>query len=293
MTDFASDTLVDTGWLAEHLEAPDVRVVDASYYLPHEGLDPRAEYHAHHLPGAVFFDIDEIADTDSPLPHMLPAPEKFSSRVRKLGLGDGLRIVIYDQRGVWSAPRVWWAFRLFGHEDVAVLDGGLPKWLSEGRPVAEGPVQAEARHFTTRMNTLMVRDKAQLLANLESRREQVLDARAAGRFTGDQPEPRPGMRGGHIPGSLTLPFVELLDPGSQTMVPPEQLKARFLDAGLDLSRPVVTTCGSGITAGVLALGLHLLGHRRTAVYDGSWAEWGLPDGDTPVETGPARAESAG
>ncbi len=293
MTDFASDALVDTGWLAEHLEAPDVRVVDASYYLPHEGLDPRAEYHAHHLPGAVFFDIDEIADTDSPLPHMLPAPEKFSSRVRKLGLGDGLRIVVYDQRGIWSAPRVWWAFRLFGHEDVAVLDGGLPKWLSEGRPVAEGPVQAEARHFTARMNTLMVRDKAQLLANLETGREQVLDARPRGRFTGDQPEPRPGLRGGHIPGSLTLPFVELLDPGSQTMVPPEQLKARFLDAGLDLSRPVVTTCGSGITAAVLNLGLHLLGHRRTALYDGSWAEWGLPDGDTPVETGPARAESAG
>ncbi|MCH9013360.1 MAG: 3-mercaptopyruvate sulfurtransferase [Proteobacteria bacterium] len=293
MTDFASDALVDTGWLAEHLEAPDVRVVDASYYLPHEGLDPRAEYHAHHLPGAVFFDIDEIADTDSPLPHMLPAPEKFSSRVRKLGLGDGLRIVVYDQRGIWSAPRVWWAFRLFGHEDVAVLDGGLPKWLSEGRPVAEGPVQAEARHFTARMNTLMVRDKAQLLANLESRREQVLDARAAGRFTGEQPEPRPGMRGGHIPGSLSLPFANLVDPETQTMLAPEALEARFLAVGLDLSRPVVTTCGSGITAGVLAFGLHLLGHRRTAVYDGSWAEWGLPDGDTPVETGPARAESAG
>ena len=173
MTDFASDALVDTGWLAEHLEAPDVRVVDASYYLPHEGLDPRAEYHAHHLPGAVFFDIDEIADTDSPLPHMLPAPEKFSSRVRKLGLGDGLRIVVYDQRGIWSAPRVWWAFRLFGHEDVAVLDGGLPKWLSEGRPVAEGPVQAEARHFTARMNTLMVRDKAQRIGRNPKTGEEV------------------------------------------------------------------------------------------------------------------------
>ncbi len=293
MTAFTSDALVDTEWLAEHLEAPDVRVVDASYYLPHEGLDPRAEYHAHHLPGAVFFDIDEIADTDSPLPHMLPAPEKFSSRVRKLGLGDGLRIVVYDQRGIWSAPRVWWAFRLFGHEDVAVLDGGLPKWLSEGRPVAEGPVQAEARHFTARMNTPMVRDKAQLLANLESRREQVLDARAAGHFTGEQPEPRPGMRGGHIPGSLSLPFAKLVDPETQTMLAPEALEERFLAAGLDLSRPVVTTCGSGITAGMLALGLHLLGHRRTAVYDGSWAEWGLPDGDTPVETGPARAESPG
>ncbi len=292
MTAFDDDTLVGTDWLAAHLEAPDVRVVDASYYLPHEGLDPRAEYEAHHIPGAVFFDIDDIADSDSPLPHMLPEPEKFSSRVRKLGLGDGLRIVVYDQRGIWSAPRAWWAFRLFGHEDVAVLDGGLPKWLSEGRPVAEGPVQAEARHFSAHMNTLMVRDKAQVLAILETGREQVLDARAAGRFTGDQPEPRPGLRAGHIPGSLSLPFANLVDPKTQTVLAPEALKERFLAAGLDLSRPVVTTCGSGITAAVLNLGLHLLGHRQLALYDGSWAEWGLPDAGTPVETGAVGTEPA-
>ncbi|MEE8499834.1 MAG: 3-mercaptopyruvate sulfurtransferase [Kiloniellales bacterium] len=292
MTAFDDDALVGTDWLAAHLEAPDVRVVDASYYLPHEGLDPRAEYEAHHIPGAVFFDIDDIADSDSPLPHMLPEPEKFSSRVRKLGLGDGLRIVVYDQRGIWSAPRAWWAFRLFGHEDVAVLDGGLPKWLSEGRPVAEGPVQAEARHFSAHMNTLMVRDKAQVLAILETGREQVLDARAAGRFTGDQPEPRPGLRAGHIPGSLSLPFANRVDPKTQTVLAPEALKERFLGAGLDLSRPVVTTCGSGITAAVLNLGLHLLGHRQLALYDGSWAEWGLPDAGTPVETGAVGTEPA-
>jgi len=279
--------LVDTGWLADHLNAPDVRVVDASYYLPNEGLDPRAEYEAQHIPGAVFFDIDDIADSASPLPHMLPSPEKFSSKVRRLGLGDGVRIVVYDQRGIWSAARAWWSFRVFGHEDVAVLDGGLPKWLKEGRAVVDGPGQSQPRHFTARINTFLVRDKAQVLANIESRREQVLDARGAGRFTGESPEPRAGMRSGHIPGSRSLPFMELLDPETQTMRPAAALEERFAAAGIDLRRPVVTSCGSGVTAGVLALGLHLLGHRQVAVYDGSWSEWGLPDGDTPIETGPA------
>ena len=293
MTAHDSPALVDTEWLAAHLAAPDVRVADASYYLPNEGLDPRAEYEAQHIPGAVFFDIDDIADSDSVLPHMLPSPEKFSSKVRRLGLGDGVRIVVYDQRGIWSAARAWWSFRVFGHEDVAVLDGGLPKWLSEGRRVEDGPGQAQPRHFTARMNTFLVRDKAQILANIKSRREQMLDARAVGRFTGEAPEPRAGMRGGHIPGSRSLPFVELLDPETQTLLPAEALRARLAAAGIDLARPVVTSCGSGVTAGVLALGLHLLGHHQVAVYDGSWSEWGLPDGDTPVETGPAAPVSAG
>ena len=288
MAAFDSDSLVTTAWLAEHLDAPDVRVVDGSYYLPGEGLDPRAEYEAQHIPGAVFFDIDDIADSDSPLPHMLPAPEKFSSRVRKLGLGDGVRIVVYDQRGLFSAPRVWWTFRFFGHKDVAVLDGGLPKWTTEGRPVDEGPVRAGERHFTARVNSLMVRDQDQILANLTSGREQVLDARARGRFEGRDPEPREGLRGGHIPGSLSLPYADLIDPKTQTMRTRDDLEASFAAAGFDPSRPVVTTCGSGITAAVLALALDLLGHRDVAVYDGSWSEWGLP-GDTPVETGPAQA----
>ncbi|MFQ6018449.1 MAG: 3-mercaptopyruvate sulfurtransferase [Kiloniellaceae bacterium] len=286
MPDFNTCPLVGTAWLAEHLGAPDVRVVDASYYLPHEGLDPRAEYEARHIPGAVFFDIDDIADTTSPLPHMLPAPAKFASRVRKLGLADGVRIVVYDQRGIWSAPRVWWTFRYFGHVDVAVLDGGLPKWLHEGRLVDAGTVIAGERHFTARVNDPLLRDKAQMLANLKSRRDQVLDARPRGRFEGREAEPRPGLRRGHIPGSLNLPFTELIVPETRTMLAPERLKERFQAAGLDMTRPAVTSCGSGITAPVLALGLHLAGHRDVALYDGSWAEWGLP-GETPVETGPA------
>jgi thiosulfate/3-mercaptopyruvate sulfurtransferase len=283
MIEFNTDAVVDTAWLAEHLDAPDVHVVDASYYLPHEGLSGREEFELQHIPGAVFFDIDEIADASSELPHMLPPPEKFSSRVRKLGLGDGVRVVVYDQRGIFSAPRVWWTFRYFGHEDVAVLDGGLPKWLAEGRPVEDGPAWPVERHFTARMNSFMLRDKDQLLGNQDSRREQVLDARNAGRFEGRDAEPRDGLRSGHIPGSLNLPFTELLDAESQTLLAAEQIKARFEAAGLDMKRPVVTTCGSGVTAAVLALGLHIAGHRDVALYDGSWAEWGLP-GDTPVAT---------
>jgi len=284
MTDPRTESLVGTGWLAEHLEAPDVRIVDASYYLPHEGLDPRTEFEAHHIPGAVFFDIDEIADTTSDLPHMIPPPEKFSARVRKLGLGDGVRIVIYDQRGIFSAPRVWWTFRLFGHQDVAVLDGGLPKWLAEGRPVEDGPADPSERHFTARTNSFMVRDLDQMVKNLEKGRERVLDARSRARFEGSEAEPRPGLRPGHIPNSRSLPFTELLDPKTQTMLPAKELCRRFEAAGIDMHRPVVTTCGSGVTAAVLALGLSIAGHKDVAVYDGSWAEWGQP-GNTPVATG--------
>ncbi len=284
MTDPRTESLVGTGWLADHLEAPDVRIVDASYYLPHEGLDPRTEFEAHHIPGAVFFDIDEIADTTSDLPHMIPPPEKFSARVRKLGLGDGVRIVVYDQRGIFSAPRVWWTFRLFGHEDVAVLDGGLPKWLAEGRPVEDGPADPSERHFTARTNSFMVRDLDQMVKNREKGREQVLAARSRARFEGSEAEPRPGLRPGHIPNSRCLPLTELLDPKTQTMLPAKELCRRFEAAGIDMRRPVVTTCGSGVTAAVLALGLSIAGHKDVAVYDGSWAEWGQP-GDTPVATG--------
>jgi thiosulfate/3-mercaptopyruvate sulfurtransferase len=287
MTGFNSDALVSTDWLAEHLTAPDIRVVDGSYYLPGEGLDPRAEFEAHHIPGAVFFDIDEIADASVDLPHMIPPPEKFSARVRKLGLGDGVRIIAYDQRGLFSAPRVWWTFRLFGHRDVAVLDGGLVKWLAEGRPVEEGPSHPTERHFTARTNSLMVRDRDQVLANLDSGREQVVDARSRGRFEGREPEPRRSLRGGHIPGSLNLPFTDLLDRESQTLLPAAQLAERFAAAGIDMKRPVITSCGSGITAAVVALALHLAGHKDVSVYDGSWTEWGDPESGLPVATGPA------
>ncbi|HMA13179.1 MAG: rhodanese-like domain-containing protein, partial [Bacteroidota bacterium] len=246
MVDFKRDALVSTEWLAENLGAPDLRVVDGSYYLPGEGLDPRQEFEAQHIPGAVFFDIDAIKDPDSDLPHMLPPPHIFSSKVRKLGLGDGLRIVVYDQRGLFSAPRVWWTFRAFGHEEVAVLDGGLPKWLNEGRPVEEGEARAGERHFTPRLNSLLVRDRAQLMANLASRAEQVLDARSGARFEGSAPEPRQGLRAGHIPGSRSLPFTDIVERGSQTLLPDSALRERFTAAGIDLKRPVVTTCGSGV-----------------------------------------------
>jgi len=285
MPETTVDPLVSTEWLAAHLGAPDLRLVDASFYFPHEGKDARAEFEAAHIPGAVFFDIDDIADSDTDLPHMVPPPEKFSARVRKLGLGDGCRIVAYDQKGLFSATRVWWMFRLFGHDDVAVLDGGLPKWLAEGRPSAEGPARPTGeRHLTARKDNSLLREADQVQANLRSGREQVLDARPADRFVGQAPEPRPGLRGGHIPGSRNLPYDRLIDPASGTMKNPAALRALFDEVGIDLGKPVVTTCGSGISACLLALGLHRVGARRVAVYDGSWAEWGRP-GDTPVETG--------
>ena len=287
MTQAPQDSLVSTDWLADHLQAPDVRVVDATLSLPNEDWDARARFEESHIPGAVFFDIDEIADSGSGLPHMLPPAEKFSSRVRRLGLGDGTRIVVYDQQGLRSAARVWWSFRVFGHDDVAVLDGGLPKWRAEGRALEDGPARPAERHFSARMNTLMVRDKEQILANIASQREQLLDARSRGRFQGTETEIWPGRRGGHVPGSLNLPFNELLTEDG-VLQPPEALRSRFEAAGIDMTRPVITTCGSGITAAVLALGLHLAGHKEVAVYDGSWAEWGQP-GDTPVEVGPGSA----
>jgi len=276
------ESLVSTAWLAGHLSDPDLRVVDATYYLPSMGKNLRAEFEAKHIPGAVLFDIDEIADRDNPLPHMLPSAEKFASQMRKLGIGDGSRVVVYDAHGLMSATRAWWMLRIFGHRDVALLDGGLPKWLAEGRPVEDGASHPRERHFTARFDHGQVRDKAQMKANLKSKREQMLDARANPRFTGAEPDLWPGRRRGHIPGSHNLPFADLLNPADKTLLPADQLNAKFRATGIDLKKPVIATCGSGVTATVLAFGLHLLGHRDVAVYDGSWAEWGLP-GDTPVE----------
>jgi thiosulfate/3-mercaptopyruvate sulfurtransferase len=280
------ESLVSTDWLASHLDAPDLRVVDGSFKLPGVTPTARQDYLARHIAGALFFDIDEIADERNPLPHMLPSPEKFAARMRKLGLGDGHRIVVYDTAGLVSAARVWWTLRVFGHPDVAILDGGLPKWLAEGRPVTDEPPVPRERHFTARLNTLLIRDKQQLLDNLESRREQVIDARARPRFEGTAAEPRAGLRSGHIPGSRNLSYDELTDPKKRTLLPAEALAARFAAAGLEPGKPVVASCGSGVTACALAFGLHLIGWPDAAVYDGSWSEWGLP-GDTPVATGPA------
>jgi len=277
------EALVSTEWLAAHLSAPDIRVVDGSWYLPAMKRDPKAEYQAGHIPGAVYFDIDEIADTASPLPHMLPSPEKFSSRVKKLGLGDGSRIVVYDGMGLFSAPRVWWMFRVFGHEDVAVLDGGLKKWKAENRPLESGPPRPRERHFTARVNSFLLRDLDEMKRNVETKREQVIDARSPGRFHAREPEPRQGLRGGHIPGSVNVPFGEMTDPATGAMLPAAAIAARFKAAGVDLNKPIVTSCGSGVSACALALGLHLVGAKQVAVYDGSWTEWG-GRADTPIET---------
>ena len=275
------DDLVSTQWLAAHLSAPDLRVLDGSWHMPQARRDPRAEFLAAHLPGAVFFDIDGIADHATPLPHMLPTAEAFAEAVGALGVGAGDRVVVYDTRGVVSAARVWWTFRAFGHEAVAVLDGGLPKWKAENRPLESGETKPARRIFRAMAQPARVRDLAAMRDNLATRREQVLDARSAGRFAATEPEPRAGLRGGHIPGSLSLPSDTLLQ-ADGTLLPPGDLRKRFDAAGVDFSRPVTTTCGSGITASVLAFALHVLGHRHVAVYDGSWTEWG-GRADTPVE----------
>jgi thiosulfate/3-mercaptopyruvate sulfurtransferase len=273
--------LVSTHWLGSVLGRPGLRVVDGSWYLPGSGRDPGSEYAAGHIPGAVFFDLDLTSDHTSPLPHMLPSAEAFAERMSALGLRSSDDLVVYDGSGVnLSAPRVWWTFLAFGHERVAVLDGGSGKWRREGRPFEQGVVELPRGHFTARLDRAAVRDLAAIRDNLSSGAEQLVDTRPAGRFAGIEPEPRPGLRRGHVPGSRNLPFSELVAPDG-TLLPPDQLRRRLEDAGIDLSRPVVATCGSGTSACALALALQLIGHNLTPVYDGAWAEWG-GRADTPV-----------
>ncbi|KPP90611.1 MAG: thiosulfate/3-mercaptopyruvate sulfurtransferase [Rhodobacteraceae bacterium HLUCCA08] len=278
-------TLVSTAWLAQHLKDPDLRILDASWYLPDDGRDPRADYAAAHIPGARFFDIDEIADLRSDLPHMVPPVEKFMARMRAMGIGDGHQVVVYDGAGVFSAPRVWWTFRLMGKTDVAVLDGGFPKWRAEGRPVEDLPPVVRDRHMTVSRRNQMVKDVTQVARAAKLGDHEIIDARSAGRFRGEEPEPRAGLRAGHIPGARNLPWGELLT-ADGTMKDPPALKAAFEAAGVDLSKPAITTCGSGVTAAILALALERIGKTDTAVYDGSWAEWGSYD-DLPIATGDA------
>ncbi|MEI9993764.1 MAG: 3-mercaptopyruvate sulfurtransferase [Rhizomicrobium sp.] len=274
--------LVSTDWLASRINAPDVRVIDASWYLPHLDRDPRAEYAAAHIPRALFFDIDDLSDDKSELPHMLAPAPKFASRMRKLGLGDGNMIVVYDSAGVYSSPRAWWMLRAMGHNDVVVLDGGLPKWRREGRPLEDMSAQPFARHFTARPNNALVRDFRQMNANLQAKAAQVIDARGIPRFKAIEPEPRPGVRGGHIPGSLNVPYTELTAEDG-TLKTPEELRAVFAAHRVDLAKPSITTCGSGITAAIVMLAMAVAGAGDVALYDGSWAEWGASD--APVETG--------
>jgi thiosulfate/3-mercaptopyruvate sulfurtransferase len=281
------EALVGTEWLAAHLADPHVRVLDSSYKQP--GITPtaRADYDAGHIPGAVFFDIDDVATPGTSLPHMIPSAERFAEKMAERGIGNDDRVIVYDSVGLSSAGRAWWMLRLFGHRNVALLDGGLVKWKAEGRPLETAAPVTPPRRFVARLAPALVRDKQVLVADLGLAREQVVDARASGRFDGSAEETWPGRRRGHIPGSRNLPFDRVTDPRTRQMKSAEELRLLFEEAGVSLDRPVVASCGSGVTACALAFALHLIGHPGAAIYDGSWSEWGLPDGP-PIETGPAR-----
>lgn len=277
--------LVSADWLVSHLTAPDVRVLDCTWFMPDAPRTGRQAYDSNHIPGARFFDIDDVADSDTALPHMLPPPEKFSSRVRKMGLGDGHRVICYDQNGFVASARVWWMFRVMGHADVAVLDGGFEAWRKAGGAIEDLPPLYQAdRHFTVRPRRDLVRDLDQMRQAVDGAGAQIVDARSAPRFRGEAAEPRPGLRSGHIPGSLNLPYGQLIA-ADGCMKSDADLRAEFEKAGVDLSKPIINTCGSGVTAAVLALAQSVAGHDGAAVYDGSWTEWGAETGSTPVATG--------
>lgn len=275
------DPLISVDELAGRMGAPDIRLVDATWELGSGTLEARQRYLEGRIPGAVFFDIDEIADRETSLPHMLPRAEVFSSRVRRMGIGDGADIIVYDQNGIFSAARVWWTFRVMGAREVRVLDGGLPAWRAAGLPLEDGPPPAPGeRHFTVRIRQDLVRSLEHMRRLVDTGRGQILDARPAGRFSGAAPEPRAGLRRGHMPGALNLPHAEVLTPDGR-MLPKAELEKVFEQRGVSLRRPTVTTCGSGVSASVLALALARLGVQDAAVYDGSWAEWGAAL-DTPI-----------
>ncbi len=276
--------LVDTAWLAENLDDPEVRTIDATSFLPTVPRDAGAEFGQCHIPGAVFYDIDAIADHSTDLPHMLPDAATFGREIGRLGIGNATHVVVYDLHGgCAAAARLWWMFRVFGHQWVALLNGGLPKWQGEGHLTETGTPSPETKRFDATMNSAMVRNADDLLANVASRAEQVIDARSTGRFAGADAEPRPTKKAGHIPGSLNQPFNDLMNPEAGVIRPADEIAAAFDRAGVDRTQPMVTTCGSGITAAFLSFSLYLIGVENAAVYDGSWAEWGN-HADTPVDT---------
>ena len=276
-------TLVSTQWLAAHLKDPDLRVLDVSWYLPGSKRDPFAEYQAAHIPGARFFDLDDVSDHRSDLPHMVAPVEKFMSRMRAIGVGDGHQIVVYDGSGLFSAPRVWWLFKLMGQMDIAVLDGGFPKWQAEGHPVEDLPPILRYRHMMVRRQNQMVKDVTQVSAASKLGESEIVDARSPGRFYGKDPEPRLGLRAGHIPGSKNVFYKDLLN-ADDTMKSPDEMRQVFLEAGVDLDKPVITSCGSGVTAAILSLGLTRMGKTDHSLYDGSWTEWGMFP-TLPIATG--------
>ena len=278
-------TLVSTDWLAAHFKDPDLRILDGTMFMAAEGRSGHAEYEAAHIPGARFFDIDDISDARSDLPHMAPPVEKFMSKLRAMGVGDGHQVVVYDAKGLFSAARVWWLFRLMGQDNIAVLDGGFPKWQAEGRPIEDMPPIIRDRHMTVRRQNQMVKDVTQVAAAAKLGDYEILDARSAARFRGDAPEPRSGLRAGHIPGSKNVPYTDLLN-ADMTMKEPDALRAVLAAAGVDMTKPVITSCGSGVTAAIINLALERIGKTDHALYDGSWTEWGaFPT--LPVATGEA------
>lgn len=281
----ARDPLVTTQWLADHLGDPRVKVLDASFKMPGVLPLPKDDYLKAHIPGAVYFDVDAVSDHSNPLPHMFPTPEQFGRDAGALGVGNEDTVVLYDSGGWVAAPRAWWMFLTFGHNDVRILDGGLKKWTAEGRATEGGDVSAKPATFKATFDPKRVRSMQQMAANLASKAEQVIDARAADRFEGRVQEPRPGLRSGHIPGSRNLPYGNLIA-ADGTMKPLDDLRAAFAGVGVDLTKPMATSCGSGVSAAVLTLALYRLGVENPALYDGSWSEWGMPEGP-PVATGPA------